>query len=452
MARVLLAVWPYTGHVYPNIALAEALRARGHEVAFYTGAMARPVVESEGFACLPFQHVALGIERIVGQPDTDRKDGWNTALLYDRLTEHYTAAFDQGAFTRARRMQAMYHEWILGTVPQQVRDLEGILADWKPDVIVCDPFMWGPILVLHETRSIPVAVFSYFAGCLLPGPNVPPFALGLPRPRHRWTRALVKLLELGKNLFFLDLRREANRVRQEHGLKPLTTSIMEFAGRMPLYLVASVPEFDYERCDLPPSVHYVGPCLWDKPQREPAPAWLDELSQDRAVVYVTEGTAHVRAPILLRAASHGLAHRPMQVIMTTGWHRDPEKLDLGPGAANIRVQHWVPHSDLFPKASVVVTHGGSGTVLSALQAGLPLVIVPMQWDHLENAQRVVEAGAGLQLRPGQCTPERLRAAVDRVLNEPAFRQNARRLSAALQRHTGAERAATLLENLRQTAA
>ena len=447
MARFLLAVWPYTGHVFPNIALAHALRARGHEVAFYTGALARPVVEQEGFACFPFERLALSIARIVGLAGADTQDDRDTPQLYERLTNYYTAVFDQWPLARGLQLKAMYRDWILGTAPQQVEDLRGILSGWRPDVVVCDPFMWGPILILHETGAIPVAVFSYFAGCLLPGPDTPPFALGLPRPHRRWTRPWLHLLEIGKNFFFADLRRDANRMRRKYRLRPLSTTIMAFAGQMPLYLVASVPEFDYERRDLPPSVHYVGPCLWDKPARQPPLPWMDALSEGDPIIYVTEGTAHVRTPILLQAAAQGLAHLPMQVVMTTGRHRDPERLPLGPRASNVWVKDWVPHSDLFSKASVVITHGGSGTVLSALQAGLPLVIVPMQWDHLENAQRVVAARAGLCLPPRDCTPERLRTAVYRVLHEPSFRQNARRLAVTFRGYRGPERAAELLETL-----
>jgi UDP:flavonoid glycosyltransferase YjiC (YdhE family) len=63
---------------------------------------------------------------------------------------------------------------------------------------------------------------------------------------------------------------------------------------------------------------------------------------------------------------------------------------------------------------------------------------------------VVEAGAGLRIAPNRCTPERLRAAVERVMNEPSFRDNARRLAGAFARSGGPARAAQLLEGLSAT--
>ena len=78
---------------------------------------------------------------------------------------------------------------------------------------------------------------------------------------------------------------------------------------------------------------------------------------------------------------------------------------------------------------------------------MPLVVVPTEWDRPENAQRVVEAGAGLRIAPEQCTPERLRDAIERVLSEPSFRKNAQRLADACARYGGPAEAAKLLEGL-----
>jgi len=257
----------------------------------------------------------------------------------------------------------------------------------------------------------------------------------------------VRLVAFGVDVFVTDFRRAANALRERYGLPPLSISVTEYTGHMPLYLVPGAPEFDYERHDLPPSVHYVGPCLWNKPHHETSADWLAQLPRDQPWIHVTEGTFHRQDPFVLRAAARGLANLPMQVIMTTGRDRDPEELDLGPMAPNVHVMRWVSHSELLPYTDVVVTTGGAGTVLAALSAGVPLVIIPTDWDKPENAQRVVEAGAGLRLAPGRCTPKQLRASVERVLNNPSFRQNAQHLAAIFARCGGAARAAELLENL-----
>jgi MGT family glycosyltransferase len=429
MARFLFTVWPFPGHVHPAIAVALGLRERGHESAFYTGGSARTLVESEGFQCFPF--VKVDEERI-------------NALLQIGMSR-FNSAWD--ALLHVRKIKNGLQDWLLGTVPHQLEDLSVAQAKCRPDVLVCETAFWAPILVLQETGGVPVAVLSTLAACVLPGPDVPAWGRGRPRPRNWRMRLRTKMERKLVYWFSADFRGAVNALRRQHGLAPLSISVTELAGQMPLYLVPSTPEFDYQRRDLPPSVHYVGPCLWDKPRSEPPPSWLDQLPADRPVIHVTEGTIHVHEPFLLRAAARGLANRPMEVVMTTGRHRDPREPNLGTLAPNIRVEHFVPHSDLFHRTAAAVTTGGAGTLVSALQAGVPLVVVPTEWDKPENAQRVVEAGAGIRLEPRQCTPERLRAAVERVLSEPSFRSNARRLADAFARYGGPLRAAELLEGL-----
>jgi MGT family glycosyltransferase len=174
---------------------------------------------------------------------------------------------------------------------------------------------------------------------------------------------------------------------------------------------------------------------------------LRELPFGQPVVHVTEGTVHATAPLVLSAAAKGLANLKMSVIMATGTHREPAELGLEPLAPNIRVERWVSYDQLLPKTDVVVTTAGAGTVLATLQAEIPMVVIPTEWDKPEVARRVAVAGAGVLLEPEHCTPERLRAAVERVLGDPAFRQNARRLAASFKRYGGPVQAAELLEKM-----
>jgi MGT family glycosyltransferase len=425
MARFLFAAWSFPGDIYPSIAVACALRTCGHEVAFYTGRQGRAVAVGEGFRCFPFDHI-----------DEER--------LYDIM---FSRSYFLSPWKRPTQLIRVLREWLIETVPQQIEDLETVMSTWTPDVIVCAPSMWGPILVIHEARRAPVAVLCYYPGCMIPGPDVPLYGLGLPRPRNVFTRLLARAVRTAVDLVLASSRRAADVLRERYALSPITTPVAEFAGRMPLYLVTSAPELDYERRDLPSSVHYVGPCLWNKPPEERSEDLLGELPRGQPWVHVSEGTVHVGEPFVLRAAAQGLAKSPVQVIMTTGGNRDPAELDVGSRAANVHVVRWVSHSELLPRTDVLVTTGGAGTVLAALNVGVPMVVIPTEWDKLGNAQRVVEAGAGLRLAPRGCTAERLRAAVERVLGEPSFRRNAQRIAASFAHHGGPAEAAELLEQL-----
>jgi MGT family glycosyltransferase len=427
MARFLITCWPFVGHLYPQISVAHALRERGHEVAIYSHESARPVVEGEGFTIFPFVHV-----------DEQR---------YERIhaLEAEVPPTQPSYRTLGVAMRA-YRDMVTDSIPEQVADLQPILAGWRPDALITDPALWGPILVLWETTGIPVVLLTQMIGSTIPGPDAPPWGPGLPPPRTFGTRFLSLAAQFAVDILAYNMRRRVDQIRSRYGLPAMGCSVNSFGGRLPLYLIPSLPEIDYNRRDQPPNVHYIGPCIWTRPSGE-TPEWLDQLPVDRPWVHATEGTAHYQEPFLLRAATQALGDLPIEVILTTGMSPGSAMLDVEPLPTNIHVTGWLSHEQLLPKCAVIVTTGGAATVLAALKAGVPLLIVPTFWDKSDNAQRVVEAGAGLRLAPKHCTPDRVRAAVMRLLNEPVFRENARRIAGRFAESPGPRGAAELLEIL-----
>jgi len=426
-ARFLLTCWPFDGHVVGPMVIAAALRDRGHEVAFYTGETARAAVEREGFEVHAFRHV-----------DEER--------AYENMRTLESRVQGKG-LGGGRQLLRTFREWLVETIPNQVADLQPILEQWQPDVVMTDLSMWAPVVILWEAASIPVAAYQTLMGPLIPGPDAPPWGLGLAPPRTRRQRAVARAITSATELAGTGLRRRLDALRLEHGLPPMGCTFNAFTARLPLYLVGSLAELDYDRRDLPATVHYLGACIWRPPADPGTAAWLDAVPTGRPWVHVTEATLHYGDPFILRAAAQGLAGSPVEGILTTGRHRDPAALDLGPLAPNIHLTRWLAHHELLPRCAAMVSAGGTSTILSALQAGVPLVVLPTNWDKPDNARRVVEAGVGVRVSPRQCTPERLRAAVAEVLDDPSYRTNAQRVAEALARAPGPARAAELLEQL-----
>jgi MGT family glycosyltransferase len=422
MARLLFAVWPFPTHLHPFIALARAARIRGHDVAFYSGGEGLSILAGEGFRCFPFQKVQ-----------------WSPVV---RTVAELIA--DRGRPSLLRRLWARF---LVETVPAQVQDLEWALAQWPADTVISDIAMWGPILILHERCGIPVAPFSHVANCILPGPDGPVQGLALPRRRHGLAVLVAGAAAGVSKLVTARTRRKANALRREFGLPPLRVSVNQFTGSLPLYLVPSSPEFDNNRRDLPPSVRYTGPCLWDKPEGQAPPDWLEDIPGDRPCVLVEEGALFTREPRVLEMAARGLGGRPLSVVLLAGYGRDPAGLSLGPLAPNVTLRPHAPLSSVLARADVFVTNGNSESVLAALLAALPIVVLPSIWDQAELAWRVQETGVGLRLPPRGATPERMQRAVERVLREPSFREKARSMGAALTRCGGPTAATELIERL-----
>ena len=159
MARFLVTVWPFRSHYFPLIGIAHALRRRGHNVAFCSGADAKDPIEREGFTLFPFQRV-------------DER----------RVNDIMFAREDYASWQMPFRFQGLLREWLVGTVPDQVDDITSAMDKFRPDVIVTETSMWGPILVLRERERVPVSVFSTVAACLIPDPTRLPLDWGCRGP------------------------------------------------------------------------------------------------------------------------------------------------------------------------------------------------------------------------------------------------------------------------------
>lgn len=144
-------------------------------------------------------------------------------------------------------------------------------------------------------------------------------------------------------------------------------------------------------------------------------------------MYITFGTIAATMPealALYQTAVAAVAQLPVHALLTTG--RSFDVATLGAIPANLQVEAWVPQAEVFPHTAVLVCHGGSGTVLGGLAAGIPQVVVPFGADQPQNAQSVAAIGAGLALTKPDT--ETLRAAIQRVLDDAEFRRAARAVS------------------------
>jgi MGT family glycosyltransferase len=157
------------------------------------------------------------------------------------------------------------------------------------------------------------------------------------------------------------------------------------------------------------------------------------------LVYVTLGSVIGEksfAVAVFRAVLDGVAGIPACVLLTVGNEVDLDA--LGPPPPNVHVLRWVPQVDVHAHADTVVCHGGSGTVLGALGAGLPLVVVPLFADGPFNARRVAAVGAGIAVEPdtdrpssllgSSIDPIALREAVEAVLADAIYQRAARKLA------------------------
>lgn len=162
------------------------------------------------------------------------------------------------------------------------------------------------------------------------------------------------------------------------------------------------------------------------------------------LVYVTFGTEAPREPSMIgvfHAALRALDSMRVRVLLTVGRDMDPAVLE--PLPPTVHIEPWVDQADILGVTSAVVSHGGSGTVLGALAAGVPQVVVPLFADQSANARRVHEVSAGVAVEAreeadtaprrvvGDKDVPRIRAAVEQVLESPRFAHAAMKIAAEM---------------------
>ena len=168
-------------------------------------------------------------------------------------------------------------------------------------------------------------------------------------------------------------------------------------------------------CYLPPSSEGV--------PAQALPPWWPRLT-GRRVVHATLGSEFgLESGDLFDRLIAGLSQLDAELVVTVGRDLDPAEFEAGSLPPHIHVEQWVPLQNLLPHCDLVVSHGGSGTVLAALRHGVPQLAVPMGADQLHNADRIVTLGLGSFLDAVRSTPADIREAAATALLSTAIRAN-----------------------------
>jgi UDP:flavonoid glycosyltransferase YjiC (YdhE family) len=389
--RFLLAAFGDPGHVFPAISLARALADRGHEVTIETWEERRQAVEGAGL-----DFVAAEEYRMFPPPEPSSEDGAHAA--------------------------------------EAARALLPLLEEMRPDVVVSDILTLAPALAA-EVAGVPRATLIPHLYPVL-DPEMPFFSVGLRLPRTALGRLLWRAGQRALGIGLEHGRRDLNVQRRRLGLAPLA----RFHGGISpdLALVATYPQLEYPR-HWPEEVRVTGPMTFELPHPE-----IELPPGEEPLVLVAPSTAHDSRNHLVRTALAALAAEPVRVVATTNRVAPQKPIDV---PANAVLVDWLSYSQLMPAASVVLSHGGHGTVCRALGAGTPLLVTPFTGDMSENAMRVAWSGAGLSLPWRLCRPAPLRWAIQRILDDASFSRRATALAAWSHEHDGAARGAELVEQL-----
>ncbi|MGH4024656.1 MAG: nucleotide disphospho-sugar-binding domain-containing protein [Pseudonocardiaceae bacterium] len=381
--RVLFVTWAWPSHLYAMVPLARACRATGHEVLVASQPALREHIRQTG---LPGAGVGEDVDTVAmvrgyllpltaaGGADTTAAGGANT-----------TTAASTGRGPRVLQM-------FLAHAASMVDDLVRQARSWMPDVVVFEPTaLAGPVAAA---------------------------ALGVPAVRHLYGVDLLyrARARLGELLAPLARRHGVSR------LDPLGAATIDPVPRrirLPVEYAQHLP------------MRYVP---FNGPGASPAASATSQgpVRPQRPRVCVTWGTTMARLdPARFLAGQVTRALQDLDVEIVAALTADQRPM-LGPVGNRTRIVEGVPLHLTLPGCDLVVAHGGAGSMLTALCAGLPQLLIPQLPDHAAHAAALAAAGAGMVLPSAEATPPRLRTEVLRLLHGEQERAVARRLQREMQ--------------------
>ncbi len=358
--RVLFSTTAGSGHFGPLIPFADACRRAGHEVVVAAPESFAAEVDRAGFVHRPFADAP--------------PEMWGAIM----------ARLPHLSFEEAQSV--VLGEVFAGAdVAAALPDVLATMEDWRPD------------LVVRETCELAshLAAERY-------GVAEARIAVGLCMLEDRATPVFAEALAPVREGLGLDVDAAGDRIIASpwYSLTPPTLEHPEWLGP---------PDAHRHRRD-------------EQQEGLPILSWWPDEMAERPLVYITFGTVAATIPAFsaaLPVAVRAVAGLPVRILVTLGQGGDPA--DFAGLPANVHVERWVPQAALLPHASAVVCHGGYGSVLGPLTAGVPLVVSPQFADQPYNAERVAAVGAGVALPLGPPDPAAVREAVGRVLGDSRFR-------------------------------
>lgn len=369
--RVLFTTWDWTGHLFPMVPLGWALRAAGHEVLVATDPAFAPTVVRAGLPALP---VGPGFDSAQVMIDRIKQRGWQP-----KPPARHTA--DAGENTeRTRRRSLLGVRIAVESAAAQADDLVTFSREWRPDLVVHEPFGFAGPLVAR--------------------------LLDVPAVRHLWSIDVTSELASFESDFVGELG--ARFGLDDIGINGTMTldpcpSRVQVADGMVRHPIRFTP--------------YNGPAVM--------PSWLRE-GTGRPRICASWGNSLdqfgfgnlVLAPLVAEA----LADVDVEVVFAVS---ESQRATFGTLPDNVRHVGPVPLNLLLPGCAALVQQGGAGTTMTGLLNGLPQLVIAHMPHSVLHGHRIEESGTGRFLPGPDATAELIRDNVLALLSDPGYSAAAR---------------------------
>jgi MGT family glycosyltransferase len=410
------------------VGIGQVLRARGHHVVFVVEESFAGTLESKGFE--------ERLMRLGPPPEVPEIPG----QFWIDFIRDTSPVFRKSTLEQLGEFIAPTFQALVDGAKYVDPRLAEIFDELGPDVIVEDNVVGFPALAASGRPWVRIMSCN---PAEVKDPAVAPFSSGYAAADRRGWPAFLEEVRRTHGEMWADF----DAFCREHGEHGLSYGELgpDFIAESPYLNLYSYPaEADYAReRTLGPTWHRL-----DSTVREADTTWeLPEHLRERdgALIYLSLGS--------LGSADVGLMQRLVDLLATTE-HR--VIVSKGPLAEQITLhdnqtgEGFLPQPAILPQVDLVITHGGNNTVTEAFHHGKPMIVLPLFWDQVDNAQRVDETGVGRRLSTYGFRDEELTDAIDELLADRALATRLAAMSSRIKAGSGTVRAADLIERVART--
>jgi UDP:flavonoid glycosyltransferase YjiC (YdhE family) len=410
------------------VGIGQVLRANGHRVVFVVEESFAGTLEAKGFE-----------ERLMrlGPPPTEPEIPGQFWIDFIRDT---SPVFRKSTLEQLGEFIAPTWQALIDGSKYVNPRLAEIFDELAPDVIIEDNVVAFPAIAASGWPWVRIVSCNPME---MKDPAIAPFSSGYPvTDRSGWGEFLDEVRRTHGDMWAdFDAFCRANG---ETGLSygPLGPDFIAESPYLNLYSYPAEADYGRDR-PLGPTWHRL-----DSTVRAPDTIWElpDRLAErDGALIYLSLGS--------LGSADVGLMQRLVDLLATTE-HR--VIVSKGPLADQITLhdnqvgESFLPQPAILPQVDLVITHGGNNTVTEAFHHGKPMIVLPLFWDQVDNAQRVEETGFGRRLSTYGFRDEELTDAIDELLADEPLATRLAAMSTRIKSTSGTIRAADLIEQVATT--
>lgn len=180
---------------------------------------------------------------------------------------------------------------------------------------------------------------------------------------------------------------------------------------------------------------FIGPSITKRVQAHEFPI---EKLLDQKVLYISMGATLQGLEDFFRTCIEAFRDFEGKVVLSVGKTTDISKLGSFP--ENFIVHNYVPQLEVLQHTDLFITHGGMNSTSEALYYEVPLIVIPQTADQPLVANRLEELQAGYRIDPYGVSVQKLQEAVQTVLSNPSYRENATKISKSFKEAGGVEKA------------